>query len=380
MTELYNRAKEKFEASHSDVSIQFITTNAISNTSITNELKAVIDAGKSPDLVLFGSAVLPSIVGKNGFIDIEQLAKINGTDLNEFFDTNLLGNFKYEDKLFAIPVGATPIVVMYNKKIFSSLGISEPKSDWSWDNFAEIAKRLKNDTSSSKNGVTTIFPLTNHHLSSLVLSNGGSFLSPDGLTMQGYLDSDSSVSAIEWYSKMVHEGIVQPKYITNTPIEVEKGTVGMYVSKYNELSLLTDQQKENMGVVVQPSFSQRTKSIHGSITGMGILKDSKNADLAFEFMKFVTMDSNEITTDLFKSSYNISKSVYSAMKKDQFISVLMESLPLIKNDIYGRNPYLMNIQTDIQKKLEQTILQNQDIKSSLTEVAKSAEPELKKNK
>jgi multiple sugar transport system substrate-binding protein len=75
--------------------------------------------------------------------DMSELIRTSKLDLNKFEPTLIDGiKLAGDGKLYALPVTNMVQVVFYNKRIFDQFGLSYPKDGMTWDETAEIARRL----------------------------------------------------------------------------------------------------------------------------------------------------------------------------------------------------------------------------------------------
>src|SRR5690606_36415351 len=65
-------------------------------------------------------------------------------------DNRLPEDYSYLNELalidgaqYLLPVSTNPMIVFYSAPIFKLLGIDPPEEDWLWDDFLNIARRIK---------------------------------------------------------------------------------------------------------------------------------------------------------------------------------------------------------------------------------------------
>ena len=75
------------------------------------------------------------INGENGFSKAE---------LDDFFP-QLISNAKWNDTLYAIPMEATTIALLYNKDLFKQVGLDPNHPPENWNELKEFSKRLTYD-------------------------------------------------------------------------------------------------------------------------------------------------------------------------------------------------------------------------------------------
>jgi multiple sugar transport system substrate-binding protein len=95
--------------------------------------------------ILFASTpyIFGLAMGADLQYDMSELIRTSRLDLNKFEPTLIDGiKLAGDGKLYALPVTNMVQVVFYNKRIFDQFGLSYPKDGMTWDETAEIARRL----------------------------------------------------------------------------------------------------------------------------------------------------------------------------------------------------------------------------------------------
>lgn len=111
------------------------------------------------------AAPLDDLISKEGF-DVEGV--IGSSDIK-----------KFEDKYYYLPGTRSKAVVMINKKALDEIGEKVP-TDWTWDDFAALAKKL---TNGSRKGTMTDPAI--HTLGEMTLASSkpqDSYLTPEGMS------------------------------------------------------------------------------------------------------------------------------------------------------------------------------------------------------
>ncbi|MEF3305685.1 ABC transporter substrate-binding protein [Paenibacillus sp. GYB003] len=381
---LWDKAKRLFEAKQPGVTIAYTYFNsggnAFSSAAYRKGIEDLIQKGEPPDLVAGNPAFFTGTESqRQGFFsDLGFIAKGSGVSLTDYFDRSLLNSFSQGSKLLALPTAVSPMIVMYNKSVFQKAGLAEPKLDWTWEELAEAAERIGHLDGGQQS--KTVFPVQLGTMSTLFLGNGGSVVSPDGTVFTGYLDGKPTVEAIEWYAKQVKQGLFDTVQDKNTLKQLENGEVGLFVTHYSQTFLLSPANRERVGVAVASSFSKKDRAVLGNFAGIGILQKSRNPELAWDFMKYVMMDDNEISEEfLHKFGFGVSKKVTPSIERDPFYSVLLSSIPYLRKDAHQANADILNVQTALRKNLEWIVMNSSDYQKSLSDLAQFMDDEFKKS-
>ena len=270
---------KKFEEKHPFIKVQMEAYG----DEFDQKLAAAIGAKNPPDVMYMWNypAYFQSLEPLENFIK-----KDPTTDLNDFYQ----GLFNYSTmyrKLYGMPAGFTTRVVYYNKDLFDAAGIPYPKDGWTWDDFKSVAKKLSNPTIEQYGFGIRPEPDT-YDLQGIVWSNGSSFISEDGKKIDNYMNSPETIESIKMFADMVKEKsavLVGGKNQQSGEEVFKAGKIAMWESGIWPLEEFK-KAKVNFGTVEMPAF--QGKPVRGVISSsaISIAKDSKNKDLAWEFVKF----------------------------------------------------------------------------------------------
>lgn len=192
-----------------------ITINAI-DAPPEFDTQIIIDlaAGTAPDVWYQGSGNLPNLVAAEGILDVSVCLDLVPELTLDRFDPNFLAIHQQGDSLWGLPDGGTPMVMYYNPEAFANAGVAEPSMDWTWDEFLTTMQELTLD-SEGRNRLDPDFDEDNivqygfrvrHFLFEWIYwvwQNGGDVISPDGTTVDGYLNSPETIEAITFLRDLV---------------------------------------------------------------------------------------------------------------------------------------------------------------------------------
>ena len=86
----------------------------------------------------------------------------DGSGLSGEFYSSVLDNYQEKDALYALPVGADPLMLSYDADYFASMGLAPPNSTWDWDILVENALKL---TRREEDGTVSRWGLIAHNSS-----------------------------------------------------------------------------------------------------------------------------------------------------------------------------------------------------------------------
>lgn len=168
-----------FKKDNSNVSFKYVQMNP---ESYEKSLLEALASGKAPDIVMFHSSWLPKHGNKVSSLPQTLMS------LKDFQDTFIdiaVTDFISKNQIYAIPVWADVLMMVYNKDLFNTAGIATPPKDW--DEFIKVISKLSVKDKSgnlTKSGaaIGTANNVNNSTdiLSLLMLQSGARMISDDG--------------------------------------------------------------------------------------------------------------------------------------------------------------------------------------------------------
>ncbi|CAG7627672.1 ABC transporter substrate-binding protein [Paenibacillus allorhizosphaerae] len=104
-------------------------------------------AGTIPDIMLINSTQVIPYNKMDLLADLTPLAKENKVDLSRFDDNMIATIKKYSPggELYALPWSHLPMSLYYNKNIFDKFGVAYPKNGMTWDDVADLTRKLSRE-------------------------------------------------------------------------------------------------------------------------------------------------------------------------------------------------------------------------------------------
>ncbi|WP_336775013.1 ABC transporter substrate-binding protein [Paenibacillus sp. MMO-58] len=286
---------DTFNAQNSGIQVKMntISNNADEyNTKIMNNLTG----GSKMDLYsINGTSSLGLYSSKNQLVDLTDRIKSANLDVGAYGPSyqdivELLTDGKY----YALPYRTSEYALFYNKAIFDKEGIPYP-TQMTWDEYADLAKQLTKGDGAGKQWGGYFADWLTAPLGAL---QKGTTILDDSLDDVGswldfldrlYYKDQSHMS----YKQMNGESVDWIK-------QFESGNVAMLVNgewTVNMLKADIESGKTNinfdMAPLPLPEGTTDPVTVGGVSTFIGINPASKNADAAFEFVKFLTGEQGE---------------------------------------------------------------------------------------
>lgn len=249
-------------------------------------LEAGATGGSLPDVFWMHSNVFTQYAEYDMLMDLTD--KINDSadiDLSKY-PADIVGLYNYDGKQFAVPKDYDTIALWYNKTMFDEAGISYPDDTWTWDTFADAAKKLTKDDG-SQYGFAMATSNNQDGWYNIVYSMGGEIIN-DAKDQSG-LDNPNTIKAIKFISDLAKD--CAPAYDVmsenNPETLLSSGTVAMAMSGSWMLPAVCDMDyvKENCDLAVLPKDAGTGKRV-SIYNGLGWAA-AANTDMPDEAWKLI---------------------------------------------------------------------------------------------
>ena len=275
--------RDRFMAARPDVFVESLEAPPEFDTQLLVDLAA----GTAPDIWYQDASTAARLVGAGNILDMNVcLDLVPELTLDRFSEGFLDMHLRDTGELWGLPDGGTPMVMYYNPEAVAKAGVEMPTSDWTWDEFltftqmttldAEGRNRLDPDFD-EENVVQWGFRVRKYVFEWIywVWQNGGDVMSPDGTTVDGYLNSPESIEAITFLRDLVLEYGVAPEPSALDQLTQQfgfleaflRGEIVMFPRGHWEMVGLTNQESytpERVAVVGNPSNVEDATIIYES--------------------------------------------------------------------------------------------------------------------
>ena len=241
-----------------------------------------LTAGTPPDVINTQGALGLEYAAQGALLDLSPLLAKEAA-IKSRFDANYLGNWIYEGRNYMLPFYITKTLLFYNKPMFAKAGLGGPPK--SFDEILSHAQKMMSGEAST--GFMTLnfdwlyWPL--------FAMNGVQLVTPD--LKKTAFNTPKAVEVLDKLAKATQGNAINKISWTGRWVEPNgafgAGNVGMLHAHSPAYFFFKGQGSwvtpETLGVAHMPGF-YATPNSHG----LGISKGSKNPELAWDFLKFVT--------------------------------------------------------------------------------------------
>lgn len=286
----------------------------------------------------------------------------------------LINTTRIDGRAYGMPAGFTTHVVFYNKDMFSAADVDEPSAGWTWSELREKAAKFRDKTNKIYGFAVEAKPdLFDYE--QFFWSNGTRFISEDGSSVDGYMNSPEAVEVLTMFADMAKNEeatVIGIGDNTSGSVLFIGGKLAMYQSAMWSKSGL-DNAGLNYGVAMLPAFGD--KPVHSSIgaSALSVAKDTQNPELAWKFVKFYASDE---AVKLRKNDLPIRTSVAEElnMTVDPVYKPFFDMLALSdrESNAFLKHKSWSKIQTNLERAIEATMIEKGNARKHLdTAVARS---------
>jgi len=240
-------------------------------------------AGNPPDVFLLSSTDLSALAYRGVMENLSAwIAADTSFHLDAFFPA-LLKTATIRAQLYGIPVGYTPMVIYFNRRLFREAGLAYPASAWTWNDFLQTAIKL---TQREADGRTKQFGcMISMAGYTFVYAFGGNFFDADLQWCQ--IDQPKTLAALQFY------GDLAMKYrVTTSPTEklytsdqgFRQEAVAMIAAGRWQVPNFA-RTRLDWGVASMPAGENSSAGV--IVYNVVMSKFSKRQQQAWEFIKFM---------------------------------------------------------------------------------------------
>jgi len=303
-----------FEASHPNIQV------TVKSGQDDSKVTQAIGAGNGPDVGLsYSTDIVGKFCSSGAWVDLTPYVTRDKVDLNQLNATTR-SYTEFDGKRCAMPFLADAYGMYYNKDMFAKAGIAGPPK--TLDELTEDAKKLtvKNSDGSLKTvGFLPLYDFYENAAAHLAPATGAKWLTADGKSAVGTDPNWKTLltwqkSLVDWYG---YDNLNKFRSSLGDEFSADnafqKGQVAINMDAEYRLAFLKDQAPNlKYGVAPIPT-TDPARYGGGYVTGniMGISKNAKNPEAAWELIKYLTTDDAAVTklANLIKNVPTTQKSI-----------------------------------------------------------------------
>ena len=224
---------------------------------------------------------------------------------SEDYLPTILKPFERNGELWTLPWGLDPVILFYNRDLFTRNGVDVPQEGWTWSDFLDKADALTD----AENGVYGSVILNEYALvPAIIYQHGGQIFDDWSQPTLATLDDPRNIEALSWLQSLIYEYKVMPTRVEairmfgsgaiNLYSGINKGKFGMWASQYIDLGgVLWGTEGEwtvPWGAAPLPRDAQAATTV--TAYQLGISSQAADADACWQWLKYM---SQQLPPDIF---------------------------------------------------------------------------------
>ena len=374
-----------FEKVNPDILVQL---EAVAGADYYARLLTQIASSDAPDIMQIGDDAVPMFVSKGAFVELNSYMQGKYPLDAGIYLPGLLKPGEVGSKQYFLPKDFSPLAVYYNKKVFDQFKVPYPKEGWTWDDFLKTAQALTKDTNNDGKPEVWGAQLPAAWTTGFeywVAAAGGSLISADGKNFVGYMDSDATISAVQFYADLYNKYKVAPppadlNLFGGGNSEFDNGKAAMRLFGRWPQSGLLKNPNIDLGVVAPPVGKKAANVLFWG--GFGIYSGSKNKEAAWRFLRFYVGEEGAKVWKNWALPAVKSVADSSGMSKDAIESVWLGELNKLAPRAYVfTSSWGETADPALRKALEKVLIDPKaDVAATMKEAAKQAQTALAEKK
>lgn len=249
------------------------------------KLPTMIAGNSAPDIYELNYENFVDYAKKGLLLDLGPLANADSSFDASVYYPRAHAAFNYEGKQHGLVETFSTVLLFYNKDMFDAKQVPYPTADWTWDDEIAAAQKLTDAAA----GVWGTFQSVHFwEFYKVAAQAGGRIVDDSGKPV---INSPENVTALQYLVDKIHKYRV-------TPTAQEVGTLGDGdLFKQEKIAMLHTgiwmfgdfaSAPFQWDVVVEPAMTKTGKANHFFANAVVIDKNTKKAEAAWEWAKFLT--------------------------------------------------------------------------------------------
>ena len=287
----------EWNAEHPEIQVSREAIDRSDSYAYENKITTAVTSSDLPD-IFFVDGPTVSYYAANGIIvPIDDY--FSQEDLSDFVPSTV-AQCTYDGKLYAISATESSVALYYNKDYLTECGVDVADIDsrtvdnpLTWSELGEIAQKCTTDNYVGTHIIMDHGEGLPYALEPMFISNGKDFISDDGSTAEGYVNSPECVETAEYLANLIANG-----YANIDPIQDEflNGACATMLGGSWDIAILGASADFDWGVTYYPVSDNTKKAVSPcGDWSAAISKDCQNVDAAGQFLQWLVNTENTAT-------------------------------------------------------------------------------------
>jgi len=171
---------------------------------IQQKLLTMIAGGEGPDLYWTHTYINPGLAKRNVPLPLNDLFASDTSWSTDDYFAGSITDFQVNGQQYAMPRETTASVMIYNKTLLEASGAPLPTTDWTWDDFVQIAQ-----TATKGEGAEKVFGVANFNANAYTFvrcwQKGGDILNEDRTEFT--MNQEPAVAGVQSIADLIKAGV-----------------------------------------------------------------------------------------------------------------------------------------------------------------------------
>lgn len=378
----YKNSIERFNKTYDGqyyLSVEFVPRNE-SGGGYTDKVNSSVISKGLPDIITVDGPNVSAYAANNIIQPMKQLSD----EEEAKYLPSIIEQGTVNGQLYALGVMESSTLFYYNKDILDEVGIDVPSLDnpWTWSELNQVCEKVQKYLD-NKDGyaIDMSFPTgegTIYFYAPFIWSNGGDFVSKDGLTVDGIFNSEQNIETLTYFKQLTDKGYI-PKYTIND-LFVKGRAAFKFDGAWGISTIRTNYPEINLGIAPYPvgdDWNGEKYTPTGSWT-FAATTACEDIEGASEVIKYMTntesgIDMYNLTGNL-PSTYEAYEKI-EAFKNDELLKTAYTQLVNYEHP-RPKSPVYPQISTSYQQAIEGVLLNGETPEESLYKTMRRIEDKL----
>lgn len=282
---VFDEIVEKFEAENPDIDVELQLTPW---SQYWTKLDAAMGSDSAAD-VFWMNTYLPKYAEAGVLEPLDEYIERDSINLEDY-ESVVREAYHYNGKQYCMPKGMDTVQVFYNKAIFETYGVEEPKEGWTWEDMRELSGQLKTKIEEAGADEYPILMELDPQPSffNFISQSGGYVLSED--RKKAGFDQEGTVKAYADVVALMDEGLMPGNEVLSdtkgTDLFLSQKGAMLFMGSWKTSVIDEASFADQVGIIPMPSKENGNQSVIGGL-GYAVNSNSRNKDAAWKLVKYL---------------------------------------------------------------------------------------------
>lgn len=299
---IIDQAIATFEAEHPGVRIHYYS--GVDKDDYSEWFSRKLLRNETPDVFMVLGTDFHQFTSMGILKDLGPLMERDTSFDESTYFTSAFVSGQYGGTQYALPYETVPTLMFVNQTLLNKEGIAVPDENWTWDDLYKICRQVTRDINGD--GVLDQFGTYNYGWLEAAHSNGADLFNQGGT--QSYFGDEKTVQAVKFIAQI--QELYQGQTVTQEDFNAGKvAFMPLTFAEYRTYKTYPYKIKRysnfQWDCITMPAGSQGDNISQVDTLLMGISANTRQEQLAWEFLKLLTCDPT-IQTEIFRQSQGAS--------------------------------------------------------------------------